>query len=214
MSERTGPWFLTYSGRQFFPFDPRPEDVHPEDIAHSLAHLCRFQGHCRSFYSVAQHSVYVALVLPPELKLAGLLHDATEAYCGDLIRPIKCQLPAYAEIEALIWEAVAERFGLPVELPAAVKEADARLLQTERRDLLAPHPWPWTLDQGDPVRPYEFRIKTWGSGLASRVFAGLMLALTTGRRSDADQTFAALGCIPGEWAASPETVAPEEGTTR
>lgn len=157
MAENRGEWFLSAKGRQLYPFDMRPEDVDIEEIAHALSMLCRFNGHCREFYSVAQHSVLVAQALPPELALAGLLHDATEAYCGDMIRPLKRSMPAYREVEDRIWAVIAQRFGLPQDLPPEVKEADNRMLQTERRDLLAPHRWRWMEDQiaDGTALPYE-----------------------------------------------------------
>ena len=86
MSERKGDWFLTYTGRQFWPLDPRPEDICIRDIAHHLSLCCRFNGACRVHYSVAQHSVMVANILPAPLRFWGLMHDATEAYVGDMVR--------------------------------------------------------------------------------------------------------------------------------
>jgi uncharacterized protein len=157
---RTGDWFLSLGGHQLYPLDTRPGDIRIEEVAHALSHICRFGGHVRDFYSVAQHSVLVASALPEELKLVGLLHDATEAYCGDMIRPLKRSIPRYKEIEDRIWLAVAERFSLPVELPPSVKEADNRVLQVERRDLLAPHPWKWTIAQSETGNtPYDWRIE-------------------------------------------------------
>lgn len=168
-----GPWFLSSKGAQIYPFDLRPHEVDIEDIAHSLSRLCRFNGHCRHFYSVAQHSVYVAVHLPLELSFLGLMHDATEAYCGDLVRPIKRAIPMFQEIEDRIWGAIAVRFNLPIKLPAAVKEADSRALQSERRDLLAAHPWPWTIDQcagGETIQPYAQKIVPLRPGLAEEYF--------------------------------------------
>lgn len=152
-----GEWFVTVSGRRVFVCDPRPEDIDLGDIAHALAHVCRFGGHCNPFYSVAQHSVHVseileevdqpALDIPPApyssqyLALVGLLHDATEAYVGDVIRPLKLALDRYQEIEARWWLAIATHFRLPWELPPLVKYADLRALATERRDLLIQSPW-------------------------------------------------------------------------
>ena len=84
-SPRTGPWMLTATGHRFFLNDPRPEDIHIEDIAHALANICRFGGHSRTFYSVAEHSILVAEILrqdsqPRHVIFAGLMHDAAEAY--------------------------------------------------------------------------------------------------------------------------------------
>lgn len=143
--------------------------------------LCRFNGHCREFYSVAQHSVLVAMNLPHELAFEGLMHDATEAYCGDMVRPIKRSMPAFGELEERIWIAIAERFSLPLKLSTEVKEMDNRVLQTERRDLLNPHPWPWTIDQAvdGAARPLEEKIVPWGQVHAEKVFLNLFMNLTT-----------------------------------
>lgn len=167
-----GPWFLSSKGRQLYPFDLRPVDVDIEEIAHSLSNLCRFNGHCQEFYSVAQHSVLVAMNLPVELMFVGLMHDATEAYCGDVIRPIKRYVPGFQELEDRIWQAVAARFTLPADLPKLVKEADNRALQTERRDLLVEHHWPWMHDQleDDSVEPYPQKIRPVTPGAAERMF--------------------------------------------
>ena len=97
-------WFLTTTGRQFWPASPDPEQIQIEDIAHALSNLCRFGGHTREFYSVAQHSVLVSQNVPDDLRLVGLMHDATEAYCGDMIRPLKNVLPEFKELENGIWK--------------------------------------------------------------------------------------------------------------
>ena len=136
MTTRKGDWFQTYTGIQFYAYDPRPEEVCIEDIAHHLALQCRYNGACREFYSVAQHSVHVSRVVSPVNALWGLLHDAAEAYLGDLIRPVKLGMPQYREVEALVMEAVCARFGLCSPEPSDIKRADKLLLYTERRDLL------------------------------------------------------------------------------
>ena len=90
----------TASGRLVDPFNLRLEDIAIEDIAHSLSMQCRFNGHCARFYSVAEHSVLVSRLVLPKNRLWGLLHDAQEAYLGDIITPIKQQVPAIQEVEA------------------------------------------------------------------------------------------------------------------
>jgi hypothetical protein len=128
----------TFSGLRFWPLDPNPEKILVEDIAHALAHQCRFGGHASKFYSVAEHSVHVSQLCLPEHALWGLLHDASEAYLVDLPRPLK-QLPEFApyrEAERRLQRAVAVRFGLPEKQPASVTEADDTMLGIEAHSLL------------------------------------------------------------------------------
>jgi hypothetical protein len=138
-------WIQTFSGRKFHSLDPVEDEIFIEDIAHSLANLCRFNGHCLRYYSVAEHSVRVSRVLPPDLKLWGLLHDAGEAYLTDLPRPVKQRLQAFNDMEDKVLAVVARKFGLAWPMPAAVKRADNVLLATEARDLMAAPPEPWNL---------------------------------------------------------------------
>lgn len=136
---RQGDWMQTYSGYQFWPLDPMPEDVHILDIAHALSNQCRFAGHCRTFYSVAQHSVIVSQVVPLHDALWGLLHDAAEAYLVDLPRPLKRHSEMgrlYQAIEGRLVHVICERFGLPTDEPESVRLADDVVLMTEKRDLM------------------------------------------------------------------------------
>ncbi|WP_460104750.1 phosphohydrolase [Pseudomonas sp. S2_D10] len=152
-------WILTHTGKRFDLFEPDVDMIDPRDIAHSLAHLCRFNGHTREFYSVAQHSCLVADLVPAEHKLAALLHDATEAYLGDMTRPLKEWMPYYRGFEDVIWGRVCERFGLEIDLPASVRQADLIALATERRDLMPPDPAIWDCFVG--IEPAPERIRPW-----------------------------------------------------
>jgi len=99
----------TYSGQGFDVLNPNPTDIHLNDVAAALSHVCRFGGHCRQFYSVAQHSIHVSRELPddkPRLQMLGLPHDAAEAYVGDIPRPLKAEHDAFERIEERVLEAV------------------------------------------------------------------------------------------------------------
>ena len=145
---------------------PRESDVDIRDIAHALSLLCRFNGHCRVFYSVAEHSVRVAQQLPPSLALWGLLHDAAEAYLTDLPRPIKRQIPEFRTMEDALLRVVAERFELTWPMPEPVAQADNELLATEARDLMAPPPASWGLE----CQPVATSIEPWPAETAERSF--------------------------------------------
>lgn len=138
-------WIETYTGKKFYPLDPRPEDVCIEDIAHSLAMQCRFNGHTRVFYSVAEHSVLMAQELKAfgyskETQLYGLLHDVAEAYLCDLPRPIKHQLSIYRYAERILQKMILSALGLPqpgIDSRAIVKFMDSCLLGYEGRKLMS-----------------------------------------------------------------------------
>jgi len=168
----------TYTGVAFYPFKPRAEDIRIEDIAHSLSLQCRFGGHCQHFYSVAQHSVLVANLLPNHLALTGLLHDATEAYLVDLPRPVKQGIPQYREVEERLASVIAARFyrfgrSIMFDHPA-IKEADNRVLMTEARDLMGMPPKPWT-EKGVPL---DHRIHPLSPDNAKSAFLAKFLAIT------------------------------------
>lgn len=137
---RKGDWMQTFTGKAFWPLDPRPEEVDIQDIAHALGSLCRYTGHCADFYSVAEHSVEVSHLVPPSMALTALLHDAPEAYCNDIARPLKRHMPEYKGIENRIWDAVADRFGLAREMPPEIHAADNAILGVEIRHLMKAAP--------------------------------------------------------------------------
>ena len=156
MNER-GDWMQTASGRKVYVMSPRAEDVFIWDIAHALARICRFGGHVKcEHYSVAQHSVLVSRTCDPENALVGLLHDAAEAYIGDVVRPLKYSLPKYRELEVKWNRAIQRRFRLGGRLTTLTEDvavADKRLLSTERRDLMSDGPQHelWNLRE-DPLK--------------------------------------------------------------
>lgn len=138
-------WIQTYTGRRFDLLQPRLAEICIEDIAHALSLQCRFAGHLREFYSVAQHSVVVSDLTPPEWALAGLLHDAAEAFLGDITAPLKSVLRVeWSPLEERIMNRIAERFELPRPRawPDSIHLADRTALAGEARDLL-PHPVEW-----------------------------------------------------------------------
>lgn len=189
---RKGDWMQLRSGGRFWPLDPRPEDVRIEDIAAGLAATVRFRGQTRQPYTVAEHSVHVANLVGlhnPGAALWGLLHDAAEAYLGDLIRPLK-QLPEFAAFrmaEDLIMGVVCERFGLCEFMPLEVQAADEAMLAAEATqlfDVLDPEWSRWLrgleaapIRIGHPWTPGE----PWTPAMAERQFLKTYRALTEQR---------------------------------
>jgi hypothetical protein len=130
------PWIETYSGKYLHFLDPREEEIEIEDIAHSLSMECRFGGHTSRFYSVAEHSILVASLLPRDLQLAGLLHDASEAYLRDIASPIKQYIGNYKEIEHGLMTVIANKYGFNWPMAPEIKQADTVALKIEARNLL------------------------------------------------------------------------------
>lgn len=157
-----GQWIQTYTGRQFWPMDPRSDEIFIEDIAHALSMQCRYAGHCLKFYSVAEHSVLVAQWVFEKtgddgLALWALLHDAAEAYLVDVPRPVKPYLRGYDVAEARVMKAVCARFGLHVEMPEIVHEADDRILCDERAQNMMKSPHEWNI----PDDPLGIKLQCW-----------------------------------------------------
>lgn len=139
----TTEWILTYTGRQFWPLEPREEDVCIEDIAHALSLICRFTGHVREFYSVAQHCVMASNLVHRRYALAALLHDASEAYLCDVPRPLKrsADFTAYRNAEHRLETLIYQKFSVDTSELGAIRAVDETLLLTERRDLMPPGHW-------------------------------------------------------------------------
>jgi hypothetical protein len=147
--DRRGDWIQTFTGRQYWPLDPHADDVTIEDIAHHLSMLCRYTGACEQFYSVAEHSVHVSHIVPPHLALWGLLHDASEAYCNDIARPVKRSITGYTDIEGANEQVIYERFNVTAALEGdlpdaqAIKKADNAMLLAEQEVIMKPPPAAW-----------------------------------------------------------------------
>lgn len=136
----------TFTGKYINPFDPKPEEIDIMDITHALSRICRFNGHSMRFLSVAEHSVNVCNKMPPELKLQGLLHDASEAYLMDIPTPIKKQLHGYYEAEDNLMKMIADKFGFEYPFNDILKEADKAQLEFEwecmvLKDIVHPLDW-------------------------------------------------------------------------
>lgn len=162
------PAIQTASGRYFNFVQPRVEDVSILDIAHALSNIARFTGHARAFYSVAQHCVLVSRIVPREHALAGLLHDAAEAYVGDVAAPLKQLLPQYKEVEARVEATVLCAFDIGDVLPSCVKAADMVALATEKRDLMCDSPIEWGILNG--VHAVAERIRPMSPTMAKLAF--------------------------------------------
>ncbi len=140
MTQRFGDWQTTASGITFWPLDPRPEEIAIEDIAHHLSRICRWGGATKNFYSVAEHSVLLAAYFDArqgnrQLARWALLHDAAEAYLGDVVRPLKPYFAEFSRFESLLERMIWQRYGLDGELPAEVKAADTAIIGDERDQL-------------------------------------------------------------------------------
>jgi len=145
-----------HSGGLFNPISPDPDMILIEDIAHALAHQCRFAGHCQRYYSVAEHSVYVSQMIAKDypddhrLQLTALMHDASYAYLVDVPRPIKQMLPQYIMAEIKLMSVIAAKFGFQWPLPKAIHQADRKALRFEIHQLI--HKGSGAEMVADPIR--------------------------------------------------------------
>jgi len=175
-----GPWQQTRAGR-FYPLDPRPEEVNAEALIHALAQVNRFGGHTDEPISVAQHSVQCAAMahednVPYRDQYAILMHDAAEAYVGDMQRPLKSGMPEFKRIEWRIFAAIKVALEIPDCDPHLIKYYDNRAWMWEKRDLFttAEDPWPHT---PDIILPDE-KMQAWDWRMAK----GVMLEVYTAYR--------------------------------
>lgn len=172
--KRYGDWITTASGTKFWPLDPREEDVKIEDIAHALSNTCRFGGHCRQFYPVAQHCCLMTQHATPQAQLAALLHDAAEAYIGDIVTGLKRELrytnyDGYGhelrDAEDQLLLVISKALNVPemhsFNVQNEVKELDKRMLATEQRDIMSDG-LEWASTKG--IEPFTDPIVPWGPG--------------------------------------------------
>ena len=146
----------TVSGSMISLTEPENNSYVIQDIAHALSQLCRFNGHSKPFYSVAQHSVNLSYRVAPSAALEALLHDAAEAYLGDMTSPLKAMMPEYRAIEERFDAAIRKAFKLPPEMDPEIKLADLRLLVTEQRDLMPELSEEWAITAG--LEPFRDQI--------------------------------------------------------
>ncbi len=145
-----GPTIALHGGGYLDFLDPDSCEFTIDGIAHGLSMVCRFAGQTKYFYSVAQHSVLVSRIVPPEDALAGLMHDAPEAFLGDVTRPLKMLLPEYRPVYKRVEESIFCRFNIPNPLPQSVKDADLAMLAIEQIRLMG-HKEEWATTEG--VKP-------------------------------------------------------------
>ncbi len=168
-------WVITLSGKRFNILVPDPDAIELRDIACALARQARFNGHTRFFYSVGQHSCLGAQVSPTkDIALHMLFHDATEAYVGDLVSPVKALLPDFEIIESRIHWAISQKFNLDFPLPKVVKQIDRRLLATEVRDLITKDLASWKIGEDEP---FDFPIIPWPPEVTEARFLELASSL-------------------------------------
>lgn len=163
----------TVSGETFDLLRPEASVISIQVIAHALSRICRYTGHTKDHYSVAQHSVLVSQMVDHQYALQGLLHDAAEAYIGDVAKPLKMLLPDYQRVEERVERAVLHHFGLPEQLHPSVKEADQAILQIEQRELMS--------DDSSVANLAIRWIEPWDASFAREAFLRRFKELTTTR---------------------------------
>ncbi|MDO8415536.1 MAG: hypothetical protein Q7S87_04930 [Agitococcus sp.] len=160
---------IAMAGGGYFNFlHPEKSTIRITDIAHALSNVCRFAGHTREFYSVAQHSVLCSLNCDESVQYEALMHDIAEYVLGDVTRPLKQILGDYKAIEKQVEAFLFPYFDLPIVLPPLVKDIDMIMLATEKRDLMPEHTHEWLdIYQRDP---HPRKIRPWCPELAYNMF--------------------------------------------
>lgn len=178
-----------YSGERFHPLDPDPSMVNIDDIAHSLSLNCRYNGHTKGFYSVAEHSVLMSRHIinlcagedrPTQVDLAfqALLHDASETYLPDMPRPIKGLVDGFDEAEERLQQVIAEAFDMSFPIPGLVHKMDNIILADEARQLMTSGGEDWYL----PEDGIGIEVFCWTPDFAKQQFLTRFYNLKTERK--------------------------------
>jgi len=170
-------WIQTYTGRAVDVLAFQPSDVDIDDIAHHLSMLCRYNGAVSRFYSVAEHCVLLSHAVAPENALWALLHDATEAYVGDMVWPLKNEIPEFEVIEDHIMSAITAWAGIVPAQPDEVREYDRRIVLDERAALMREPERPWSALEGKA--PLGLTIHGWFPDRAEWEYRSRFCQLTT-----------------------------------
>jgi hypothetical protein len=165
-------YIITYTGKQFNLLEPETTSIDIIDIAHSLAMQCRWTGHCKHHYSIAQHAYYCSFIGPTNSALQRLMHDSSEAYLGDMNRPLKHYTEAgdaYRRVEWPIQNLIYTSYGMPKQEAASVGLADQAMLYAEQAQLLPPV----TFEISDPEaksKAANVFIEEWTPRSAEKMF--------------------------------------------
>lgn len=170
---------LLQSGEFYSYTNPEKNIITIEDIALSLSNICRFGGQVKEHYSVAQHSVYVSYAIEEQYAMDGLMHDAAEAFLGDIPTPFKNLLSDYKIFETQHEADIFARFGLDYPMVDAVKVADKAVFCAEVRDMKPKHTH-W--DGYCNIIPFEDKIIPWSNKVAYRMFLDRFFELLSKRK--------------------------------